>query len=177
MSAVLDALVIRFTAIADDLNALDAVAGDGDHGSTMLRGLKAAATDPDTAAKAFRTATGGASGSLFAQVVAALIAAENGENLSDALTKAAERIGQIGQAQPGDRTMLDALIPAGRAPGTDPEAAAMAAAAGADATSTMPARKGRAKHVEGAGLGHVDAGARSVAEILAVFAKVHGASR
>ncbi len=177
MSALLDALVVRFTAIADDLNTLDAVAGDGDHGSTMLRGLKAAAADPDNAAKAFRTATGGASGSLFAQVIAALIAAENGENLSDTLTKAAQRIGQIGQAQSGERTMLDALIPAGTAIGTDPLAAAKAAALGAEATSTMPARKGRAKHVEGAGLGHVDAGARSVAEMLAVFAEVQGASR
>lgn len=68
MSALLDALVVRFTVISDDLNALDAVAGDSDQGSTMLRGLTAAAADPDTVAKAFRTATGGASGSLTTPV-------------------------------------------------------------------------------------------------------------
>jgi len=160
-------LVTRFAALEDDLNGLDAVAGDGDHGSTMLRGLRAAAAGPDPVT-AFRTAAGGASGSLFAQVLAALLAAEDGTRLPEALTKAATRIGAIGQAKPGDRTMLDALIPASLA--ADAPAAAQAARQGAEATRTMPARRGRAKHVEGAGLGHMDAGARSVAEMLAVLA-------
>lgn len=160
-------LVARFTVLEDELNALDAVAGDGDHGATMLRGLKAAelAADPVTA---FRTAAGGASGSLFAQVLAALVAYEGGEVLPVALARAATRIGAVGQAKPGDRTMLDALIPASLA--KDPTGAAQAAWRGAEATRAMPARRGRAKHVEGAGLGHVDAGARSVAEMLVVVA-------
>jgi phosphoenolpyruvate---glycerone phosphotransferase subunit DhaL len=161
-------LAARFAELEDDLNALDAVAGDGDHGSTMLRGLRAAdgAADPVVA---FRTATGGASGSLFAQVLGALVAHEAGEGLPDALSRAATRIGMIGQAKPGDRTMLDALLPAASA--ADAPTAADAARAGAEATREMPARKGRARHVEGAGLGHVDAGARSVAEMLAVLAE------
>ena len=160
-------LVTRFTALEDELNALDAVAGDGDHGSTMLRGLRAAAAadDPVTA---FRTAAGGASGSLFAQVLAALLAHHDGTPLPDALTRAAARIAAVGQAKPGDRTMLDALIPAALAP--DAASAAAAARTGAEGTRTMPARRGRARPVEGAGLGHVDAGARSVAEMLAVLA-------
>ena len=161
-------LVARFTELEDDLNALDAVAGDGDHGSTMLRGLRAAEGAVDPVA-AFRTATGGASGSLFAQVLGALVAHETGEALPVALSRAATRIGMIGQAKPGDRTMLDALLPAASA--ADAQEAAVAARAGAEATRTMPARRGRARHVEGAGLGHVDAGARSVAEMLAVVAE------
>lgn len=160
-------LVLRFAELEDELNGLDAVAGDGDHGSTMLRGLRAAAQGPDPVA-AFRTAAGGASGSLFAQVLAALLAHEKGAPLSEALASAATRIGAVGQAKPGDRTMLDALIPAsGEATASG---AARAAMIGAEATRSMPARRGRAKHVENAGLGHIDAGARSVAEMLAVVA-------
>ena len=164
---LLAALLARFTALEADLNALDAAAGDGDHGSTILRGLRAA-VGADDPVVAFRTATGGASGSLFAHVLAALIAHQGGEALGPALARAAQRIGAVGQAKPGDRTMLDALIPASRA--TDPAGVARAAAEGAAATADMTARRGRARHVEGAGMGHVDAGARSVAEMLAVLA-------
>lgn len=159
-------LVTRFSALEDELNGLDAVAGDGDHGSTMLRGLRAAATGSDPVV-AFRTSAGGASGSLFAQVLAALLAHQDGTPLPEALARAAARIGAVGQARPGDRTMLDALIPASLQ--VDATAAAQAARIGAEATRTMPARRGRAKHVEGAGLGHMDAGARSVAEMLTVL--------
>lgn len=160
-------LAARFAELEDELNALDAAAGDGDHGSTMLRGLRAAvaAGDPVTA---FRSAAGGASGSLFAQVLGALLAHDGGEPLPAALARAAQRIGATGQAKPGDRTMLDALIPASLA--ADAAEAARAARAGAAATRAMPARRGRARHVEGAGIGHEDAGARSVAEMLAVVA-------
>lgn len=168
---LLAALLARFTALEADLNALDAAAGDGDHGSTILRGLRAAAgaaVGADDPVVAFRTATGGASGSLFAHVLAALIAHQGGEALGPALARAAQRIGAVGQAKPGDRTMLDALIPASRA--ADAAGAARAAAEGAAATADMTARRGRARHVEGAGMGHVDAGARSVAEMLAVLA-------
>ncbi len=161
-------LAARFVALEDELNALDAVAGDGDHGSTMVRGLRAAALSDDPVT-AFRTAAGGASGSLFAQVLAALAAHEGGEPLPQVLARAAARIAAVGQAKPGDRTMLDALIPASLAP--DLTGAAQAAWIGADATRAMPARRGRARHVEGAGLGHVDAGARSVAEILSILAE------
>jgi dihydroxyacetone kinase-like protein len=160
-------LAARFATLEDELNALDAVAGDGDHGSTMLRGLRAAEVGADPVI-AFRTAAGGASGSLFAQLLAALLAHEGGTPLPEALARAAARIGAIGQAKAGDRTMLDALIPASQA--ADAAAAARAAREGAEATSAMPARRGRAKHVEGAGVGHVDAGAMSVAEMLAVLA-------
>ena len=169
MAVLLDRLTGRFAELEDELNALDAAAGDGDHGATILRGLRAAAAadaDADPVA-AFRTAAGGASGSLFAQVLSAVLAISSGEGPGPALGAAAKRIGVLGQAKPGDRTMLDALIPASKAP--DLASAATAAADGAAATAGMAAKRGRARYVEGAGAGHVDAGARSVAEILAVL--------
>lgn len=169
MSALLQALLLRFEDLEDELNALDAAAGDGDHGSTLLRGLRAAAAEPERAVVAFRTAAGGASGSLWAQVLGTLLAVEGGRPLGSELAKTAARIGQVGGAARGDRTMLDALLPAAEA-GDDPAAVARAAWEGVEATRALPARRGRARYVEGAGLGYQDAGARSVAEALAVMA-------
>ena len=168
MQPFLTDLVARFEGMEARLNALDAATGDGDHGTTILKGLRAAAAASDAPDKAFRRAAGGASGSLFAVVIAALGKASSGADLSAALSEAADRIAMLGQAKPGDKTMLDALIPASQA--TSPRAAALAAAQGRDATSVMAAKRGRAKYVEGAGVGHVDAGATSVAEILDQFA-------
>ncbi len=165
--AFLVALVDRFTALEADLNALDAATGDGDHGATILKGLRAAAAAPDDPARAFRMAAGGASGTIFSHVIDALVQAET-TPLPDALSRAASRIMQIGMAKAGDKTMLDALIPASGA--VDAAGAARAARAGAEATRVMAARRGRARHVEGAGVGHLDAGAVSVAEILELYA-------
>ncbi|MEO9821356.1 MAG: DAK2 domain-containing protein [Paracoccaceae bacterium] len=161
--------VSRFETLEDELNALDAATGDGDHGSTILKGLRAAASSDDPPLKAFRKAAGGASGSLFAQIIAALDRASTTTPLPDALSEAVTKISMLGQAKAGDKTMLDALIPA--AAETTFQAAADAAAKGRDATRDMIAKRGRAKHVEGAGVGHIDAGATSVAELLALFAE------
>lgn len=167
MDPLFERLAARFADLEDALNALDAAAGDGDHGTTILRGLRAAAAADADPVAAFRRAAGGASGSLFAQVLAAAVAIGEGAEPGPALAGAAKRISSLGQARAGDRTMLDALLPASEA--SDLPDAAAAAARGAEATAGMSARRGRARHVEGAGLGHVDAGARSVAEILAVL--------
>lgn len=167
----LNRLVTRFEGLEDPLNKLDAATGDGDHGSTILKGLKAAAENPDAPAKAFRKAAGGASGSLFATIIGALHDVQTSDiKLPDALARAADRIAQMGQAKSGDKTMLDALIPASQS--TDAKSAAEAASAGRDATKEMAAKRGRAKYVEGAGVGHIDAGATSVAEIMDEFAKM-----
>lgn len=163
------ALVSRFKTLEAELNTLDAATGDGDHGSTMLKGLQAAAADPENPAKAFRRAAGGASGSLFSVLVGALDQCEKGQlNISDALQAASARITALGQAVAGDKTMLDALLPASTT--RTVEEAALAAHAGAMATQAMSANRGRARYVEGKGVGHIDAGARSVAEMLDVFA-------
>jgi len=169
MEALLTSLVVRFEALEDDLNALDAATGDGDHGSTMLKGLKAAACVPDAPEKAFRRAAGGASGSLFAVVIGALKQAVEGVPLDGALSAAADKVMMLGQAKAGDKTMLDALIPASKA--SSPNAAVRAARDGLHATKEMAAKKGRAKHVEAAGVGHLDAGATSVVELLEAYAQ------
>jgi len=170
MSAVLDMAVARFEALEHTLNTLDAATGDGDHGATMLKGLRAAASATEDAPdKAFRKAAGGASGSLFAQVIAALTKIEQGAPVGAALGHAAERITMLGQAKAGDKTMLDALLPAATC-ATLAEAATKAAT-GRDATQAMAAKRGRAKYVEGAGVGHIDAGATSVAELLKIYAQ------
>lgn len=169
-------LATRFEGLEDDLNALDAATGDGDHGSTILKGLRAAADVPDGAAKAFRMAAGGASGSLFSALIGALEKVITGsEQLQDALAGAADRVGQMGQAKAGDKTMLDALLPA--ADCSNANDAATAARAGAEATRDMSASKGRARYVEGAGVGHLDAGAVSVAEILEAFSVTTGQAK
>ncbi len=170
-AAFLNALVKRFEGLEQPLNRLDAATGDGDHGSTMLKGLRAAAESPQAPAKAFRKAAGGASGSLFSLLIGALDQVLQGEaKLPDALSRAADRVNQLGQAKPGDKTMLDALIPAAAQP--DATQAAKAARAGCEGTRSMAAKRGRARYVEGAGVGHMDAGATSVAEILDEFAKI-----
>lgn len=173
-------LVDRFTPLEAALNKLDAATGDGDHGTTMLRGLRAAATEDGPAAKSFRMAAGGASGSLFGVLIGAIEGVHSqaglGEiGLGEALGKAADRIAQMGLAKLGDKTMLDALIPAASAALADPDAASTAAAqaaqTGVAATKDMIAKRGRAKYVEGGGAGHIDAGATSVAEILTALAQ------
>ena len=176
--AFFSALAERFRELEQPLNALDAATGDGDHGAAMRRGLEAAATaDAGAAAKAFRGAAGGASGTLFGALVGGLEAALAGEkDLPSALAHAAGQIAKLGMAKRGDKTMLDALIPAAEAAGAVPngdaaQAAAEAARRGAEATTGMAARRGRARYVENGGIGHGDAGARSVAEILSEYAK------
>lgn len=170
MNSFLTILVDRFEGLESELNTLDAATGDGDHGTTMMKGLRAT-LGAENPAKAFRIASGGASGSLFSLVIGALDdVSTNGSALDDALSRAAERVSQVGQAKAGDKTMLDALIPASNA-GRDTENIARAARQGWLSTKDMVAKRGRAKYVEGAGVGHLDAGARSISEILDAFAQ------
>ena len=186
-AAFFSGLAERFRELEQPLNALDAATGDGDHGAAMRRGLEAvAAAEPGTAAQAFRGAAGGASGTLFGALVSGLEAALAGErDLPSALTHAAGQVAKLGMAKRGDKTMLDALIPAAEAAGAAPNgdaahaahAAAEAARRGAEATTRMTARRGRARYVENGGVGHEDAGARSVAEMLSEYARFSKARR
>lgn len=149
----------------DELNALDAALGDGDHGSTMVRGLsRAVQAEPGLAAKAFMRASGGAAGTLFGLV---LIAIErhlaSGADLVAELRVAEARIRDLGQVKPGDKSMVDALAPAVEALATNGlDAAVEAARTGCAATVALEARRGRAQYVEGKGQGHQDPGATSI---------------
>ncbi len=86
---------------------------------------------------------------MFAQVLGALVAHGTGEPLPAALTRAATRIGMIGQAKPGDRTMLDALLPAAAA--ADARGAADAARGRVDVL--LPAAAGLGQACRGRGPG------------------------
>ena len=161
------------------LNALDAALGDGDHGTTMLRGLTRAAAAADGArAKAFMRASGGASGTLFGLVLHEIERhLDEGADLAAGLARAEARICDLGQVKPGDKSMIDALSPAVAALKDGDLAAAIAAAeAGRDSTVALKARRGRAQYVEGAGEGHMDPGAVSLVMMLVTLSRIEGAA-
>jgi dihydroxyacetone kinase-like protein len=183
------------TGRADYLTQLDAAIGDGDHGINMTRGFEAvgkalAAQGPDIApgralvlaGKTLVATVGGASGPLWGSAFRAagrsLGDADgfDGEGLAVALDAALAAVVDLGAAQPGDKTMVDALAPATaalreRLAAGDPVAAAVGAAAdaaeaGALATTPMQARKGRASYLGERSIGHQDPGATSAALIM-----------
>ncbi len=160
---------------------LDAAAGDGDFGAILARaarGVLAAldaaaptASDSDLllAAAQAVAAVGGTTGPLWGTgLLRAADAIAGGP--AAAVRAAADGIAEVGGARPGDRTLLDALVPAAGAleAGGDPVAAA---AQGAADTARMTARRGRASYVPGGGAGHVDAGAQAVADLAAAMAR------
>ena len=182
------------------LTDLDAAIGDGDHGINLDRGLAAVAADlrhpaapaeagPLLAAAGRRLigVVGGASGALYGRALLRAGEAVTGDPDPDrlgvtALAAAIDAIEQLGKAVPGDKTMLDALVPALEAlradatPGPGAYARASdAAAAGADATIPLIARKGRASYLGDRSAGHRDPGAASSALLLACLARAYAA--
>ncbi len=185
--------LVAIQALEDDLGRLDAAAGDGDHGATMVRGLTAAAAALaesnseaagellSLAGSAFADAAGGASGALLG---AFLLTA--GQTLSSepydtaavhaALNAGLEALCRLGKAKPGDKTMVDTLAPfvasLGRSASDNaPLAAAwqqalVAAADGAQSTANLVARRGRAARLGERSLGHPDPGAISLLTML-----------
>ncbi|WP_349368765.1 dihydroxyacetone kinase subunit DhaK [Salinarimonas sp.] len=164
-----------------DLNALDAKSGDGDTGSTLAgaaRALRASLdrmplADPTQLYRAIgielSQTMGGSSGVLLAIFFAAAgDASASGKSWIGALSAGLDRIMQVGGAQPGDRTMIDALAPALEALPNGLPAAAAAARAGADRTAAITrAKAGRAAYLgEGKLAGHNDPGAEAVARLL-----------
>lgn len=158
-----------------ELNALDAAVGDGDHGTTLVRGLAHAATvGPGRRAKAFMRASGGASGTLFGLVLHEIERhLDGGSDLAEGLERACARICDLGEVRPGDKSLVDSLAPAigALADGRSLGEAVSAAEAGRDATRDMRARCGRTQHVEGGGAGHLDPGAVSLVLILEALAR------
>ena len=163
-----------------DLNLLDAKSGDGDTGSTLATAARALIGAMDTLPLADHTqlyraiglelsqTMGGSSGVLLAIFFAAAgDASSSGLPMKDALQTGLARMRQIGGANPGDRTMVDALLPALEELGTGVAAAATAARKGADYTATLTsANAGRASYINAEQLdGHIDPGAEAVARL------------
>lgn len=163
-----------------DLNLLDAKSGDGDTGSTLATAARALIEAMDTLPLADHTqlyraiglelsqTMGGSSGVLLAIFFAAAgDASSSGMPMKDALKMGLDRMQEIGGANPGDRTMVDALLPALQELGTGVEAAATAARKGANYTATLTSAKaGRASYINAEQLdGHIDPGAEAVARL------------
>jgi dihydroxyacetone kinase len=167
-------------AAEDDLNALDAKSGDGDTGSTLSGAARALLAAMDSLPLADHTqlyraigqelsqTMGGSSGVLLAIFFAAAgDASSSGMPMRQALMAGLERMQEIGGAKLGDRTMIDALMPALTAMEDSLGAAAKAARDGANHTATLTrANAGRASYINAEQLqGHVDPGAEAVARL------------
>ena len=179
----------------DHLTQLDAAIGDGDHGVNMDRGFSAvgkALAGQDGAAppgrllvlagKTLVSTVGGASGPLWGTALRhagrALGDREtlDGPGVVEALDAAVAGVVELGAAAPGDKTMVDALVPAlatlrecvdeGLPLADALTRAADAAEEGARATVPMQARKGRASYLGERSIGHQDPGATSAALIM-----------
>ncbi|WP_118082898.1 dihydroxyacetone kinase subunit DhaL [Streptomyces sp. CC0208] len=177
---------------AERLTALDSPIGDADHGSNLQRGFTAVAATlekeaPDTpgavltlAGRQLISTVGGASGPLYGTLLrrtgkALGDAGEvSAEQLAEALQAGVEAVMTLGGAAPGDKTMIDTLVPAVDALGTGFAAARTAAEQGALATTPLQARKGRASYLGERSIGHQDPGATSAALLIAALAEAAG---
>lgn len=204
--AALDTVARTIEENVDELGRIDAVAGDGDHGIGMQRGSRAAvaaarlaaaagagaATTLARAADAWSDRAGGTSGALWG-----LLLAELAYHLGDAGRPDAARIadgvaagvGAViahGKAEPGDKTMVDALLPftetltrevaAGARLADAWRTAARSATAAAATTADLLPRKGRARTHGAHAVGTVDAGAHSFALIVTAVAETLAAA-
>jgi dihydroxyacetone kinase-like protein len=194
----LDAATEAVDREAAHLTELDSPIGDADHGSNMRRGFLAARTaveqePPDTpggvlvlVGRTLIGTVGGASGPLYGTLLRRAgkelgdEPAVAADRLRDALRAGVDGVAQLGGALPGDKTMLDALLPALDAltgaldaGGSTAEALASSAAAadeGATATIPLRARKGRASYLGERSVGHQDPGATSAALLVTALA-------
>ena len=171
------------------LNELDAKSGDGDTGSTLATAARALKGSLDRMPLADLTqlfpalgnelsqTMGGSSGVILAIYFnAAGDACANGATVEKALAEGLARVSQVGGAQVGDRTMIDALAPALDALGDGLAAAAAAARGGANSTASIHrAKAGRAAYVPSENLkGHNDPGAEAVAIVFEGLASTAG---
>jgi dihydroxyacetone kinase-like protein len=185
---------------ADHLTQLDAAIGDGDHGINMNRGFeavgKALAAQSSglppgrllvLTGKTLVSTVGGASGPLWGSFFRSAgrslgdTSSLDGPALGSALRAGVKAVQDLGAAVPGDKTMVDALVPAvealeyalvAGAPLAEAAArAAEAAEEGARATVPMQARKGRASYLGERSVGHEDPGAASAVLVLRSLAR------
>jgi dihydroxyacetone kinase-like protein len=192
-----------FAANKDRLTALDSAVGDGDHGANMARGFAAVrAKLPELAgqdigaifkatAMTLISTVGGAGGPLYGTffLQAAGPAAGKSELLPAELFASFDAgvkgVMRRGKAAVGDKTMVDALVPAIEAlhPGKNDTIEATLARAvqavrsGADSTVSMIARKGRASYLGERSAGHLDPGAASSVLLLEALVRVVDSGR
>jgi dihydroxyacetone kinase len=172
------------------LTELDSIAGDGDLGASMRRAANAILALPIEAygapeialsslGTALRRAIAGSSGPFYATALVraarqfAGVSSPTARDWAGAFRSGVEAIGDLGGAKPGDRTMLDALVPAvnafeselsaGKKAGDAWAVAVGAAERGARETASMTPRAGRASYLGERAVGSPDGGAVAVA--------------
>ncbi|MBM3705208.1 MAG: dihydroxyacetone kinase subunit L [Actinobacteria bacterium] len=177
------------------LSQLDSVIGDGDHGVSISKGFLNAVSkieeqNPGNISDLLKLTgnsialiiggvTGPVFGMLFSEMGRAIAADKESVDIKDLylmLSKALEKIMEVGGAKPGEKTMIDALYPAVRALKGAMEnelplkygfsEVFAAAKEGAESTKDMVATKGRARYAGERSLGYEDAGANTVYLIL-----------
>lgn len=180
----------------DDLGRLDSIAGDGDHGIGMQRGAAAAAaasraalaagagagTLLSLAADAWADRAGGTSGVLWGLIIRS-IGQSIGDNepptaasISHGITEAARRVMEFGKAEPGDKTLVDVLVPvsvalseqirAGHPMQSAWHTVADVADEAAKSTASLAPKMGRARPHAQKSMGTPDPGAVSMAMII-----------
>ena len=156
-----------------DYSALDAAAGgDGDHGEAIVAATRALADVSGSTSSLYGTLFEG-----MADAVDAGVTELDAAGVADLFAAGLEELGFATKAKVGDKTFMDALIPAiealkAHAAEGEPAmfaAAAAAAKAGCEATAQMQARYGRAKNLGERSIGPIDAGAASNADIWSCF--------
>ncbi|MET8468461.1 dihydroxyacetone kinase family protein [Streptomyces sp. NPDC006422] len=185
----------------EELGRIDAVAGDGDHGRGMVRGARYAAERAEAcgaevgagwllrqAGQSWAEYAGGTSGVLWGAALEAFgralddgAASYTAADVADGVRAFADAIADLGRAAPGDKTMLDALLPfadtlhRATAEGVEPaeawRTAAEAATRAAEATKDLRPKVGRARPLAERSLGTPDAGATSLALIVTALAQ------
>ena len=171
----------------DELTQLDAAIGDADHGANMARGFTAVQgklaelKDKDvgtifkTVAMTLISTVGGASGPLYGTFFLQAVAGANGkmeltqEELTKVFAAGLQGLMNRGKAVVGEKTMVDALVPAfvalkpiaSDSLSTALDRAVAAAKKGADSTVPLVAKKGRASYLGERSAGHLDPGAVS----------------
>ena len=198
MAAMLKAAAARIEAEHENLSALDAATGDGDHGTTILRTMKAVEAVADESsgmslagllkgvAMKVMMSDGGSVSPLLGSWFMGMASAATSDDLSPEETAkmfeaALNSFTGISKAALGDKTMMDALRPAtetlaaelksGANLKTAFAAAAQAADAGREKTRNYVAKFGRARMMGERAIGHYDAGATSIALIFKGFAE------
>ena len=205
MIAALSEAARSLIVVEDLLTEMDRKVGDGDLGISLARGAQAILAEaphyPSTAGTAdvlraasgtVRRTVGGTSGPLYAvmllRAASALERSPGREGWADAFTAASDGVREIGGANPGDCTMVDALAPAaeafaaayeeGHSATVALERAAHAANEGTARTKELRASLGRASYVGDTAVGEVDPGAHAVTVWLsAVLSWQHNAGR
>ena len=184
----------KIAAREKDYSALDAAAGgDGDHGEAIVAATRALAAAEGGDFKSLledmvshlESDVSGSTSSLYGTLIEGMAdAVDAGKvelsapEIADLFAAGLEELGFATKAKVGDKTFMDALIPAVealKAHAAEGEAAMFAAAAaaakaGSDATAQMQAKFGRAKNLGERSIGPIDAGSASNADIWSCFA-------